>query len=187
MVVFPSVPVTPIARSSSAGSPSHHAAAAARAARASRTTMIGTLEGTGCSHSTAAAPRSVALVINVAPSALRPGIATKMPPVATSRESCAGALVIVMSVVTGAVTTRFNSSSRVISSRNGRWLISDPLSLGRVVNGERAHADGARCGARPPSASRLPRMTPYVRTGRASRRPLPADRDVQQCPRRRDR
>ena len=186
MVVLPSVPVTPIARSSSAGSPSHHAAAAARAARASRTTMSGALEATCCSHNTAAAPRSVALAINVAPSALRPGIATKMPPAVTSRESCVGALVTETSVDTGA-TTRCNSSSRVIRSRSGRSLISDPLSLGRGVTVVGVHAGGARHGVHQPSASRLLRTTPYVRRGHAWPRLQREDPDAQQRRRHRDR
>ena len=125
VVVLPSVPVTPIARSSSAGSPSHHAAAAARAARASRTTMSGTLEATCCSHRTAAAPRSAALAINVAPSAVRPGIATKMPPAVTRRESCVGALVMVTSADSG-VAKSCSPCSRATRSRSDRSISATP-------------------------------------------------------------
>ena len=186
VVVLPSVPVTPIAMSSSAGSPSHHAAAAARAARASRTTMSGTLEATCCSHRTAAAPRSAALAINVAPSAVRPGIATKMPPAVTNRESCVGALVMVMSVDTG-VASRCSSCSRAARSRSDRSIISDPLSLGRAVNVGEAHVGGAQRGAPPPSASRLPQTMPYGHRGRAWRRPQREVPDAQQRQRHRDR
>ena len=177
VVVFPSVPVTPIEISSSAGSLSHQAAAMARAARASRTTTSGTLLTTCRSLSTTAAPCSAALSINVAPSTLRPGIATNTPPRVTCRESCVGALVMAASIGTGSASS-CRALSRATRSLSRRSLISDPLALGQAVNADEVRPGATPGDGRQPWIPRWHQRTPYARRARTSHRPQLGSRDV---------
>ena len=90
VVVLPFVPVMPTTRMRSLGCPWKSAASSASARRASATRSIGTpMPASGCSETTATAPRSTACRANVAPSAWTPLSATNTPPGSTARESYA--------------------------------------------------------------------------------------------------
>src|SRR5690606_9037681 len=90
VVVFPSVPVTPIIVRRREGKPARAAASTASASAASSTCTYGTgalISAGGRSPTTAATPRATASGMKRWPSAEPPTRATKMPPGSTARES----------------------------------------------------------------------------------------------------